>query len=85
MTVHIFLNLQNHPTFHSEERLINVVRERECFVGLSRLLVYACRAGRRGPGVGSAGMATCPGYQTKFSKIFKTLNFPAFNCKKSET
>ena len=30
-----FSNLQNHPTFHSEEKLVNLVRGRECFVGLS--------------------------------------------------
>ena len=28
------------PTFHSEERLVNLVRGRECFAGLSILLVY---------------------------------------------
>ena len=27
--------LHNHPIFHSEERLVNLVRGRECFVGLS--------------------------------------------------
>ena len=37
----MFFNLQNHPTFHSEERLVNLVRGRECFVGLSILLVFA--------------------------------------------
>ena len=40
LTVHIFYNLQNHSTFHSVERLVNLVRRRECFVGLSILLVY---------------------------------------------
>ena len=40
LTVQIFYNLLNHPTFHSEERLINLVRERKCFVGLPLLLVY---------------------------------------------
>ena len=30
-------NLQNHPTVHSEERLVNLVRGREHFVGLSLL------------------------------------------------
>ena len=30
-------NLQNHPTFHSDDRLVNFVREREFFVGLSIL------------------------------------------------
>ena len=40
----IFFNLQNHPTFHSEERLVNLVRGRECFVGLSILLVYTVAA-----------------------------------------
>ena len=34
-------SLQNHPTFHSEEMLVNLARGRECFVGLSILLVYA--------------------------------------------
>ena len=43
LTVRIFYNLQNPPTFHSEERLVNLARGRECFVGLSIytvLLVY---------------------------------------------
>ena len=40
LTVQIFVHLQNHPTFHSEERLVNFVRGRECFVGLFLLLVY---------------------------------------------
>ena len=35
LTVQIFINLQNHPTFHSEERLVILVSGRECFVGLS--------------------------------------------------
>ena len=33
-TVQIWFNLQNPPTFHSEERLANLERVRECFVGL---------------------------------------------------
>ena len=41
MTVQMFYNLQNHPIFHSEERLVNLARRRECLVGLSILLVYA--------------------------------------------
>ena len=32
MTVQVFFNLQNHPTFHSEERVVNFVRGRERFV-----------------------------------------------------
>ena len=40
LTVQIFFNLQNHSTFHSEERLVKLARGRECFVGLSILLVY---------------------------------------------
>ena len=40
MNVQIFLNHQNHPTFHTEERLVNLVKRRECFVGLSIFLVY---------------------------------------------
>ena len=35
LTVHIFCNLQNHPNIHSEDRLVNLARGRECFVGLS--------------------------------------------------
>ena len=31
MSVQIFFILQNHPTFHSVERLVNLVRGRECF------------------------------------------------------
>ena len=38
----IFFDLQNHPTFHSEERLANLVRRRECFVGLSILCLCLC-------------------------------------------
>ena len=30
----MFFNLQNHPTFHSQKWLVNLVRERECVVGL---------------------------------------------------
>ena len=36
-----FFNLQIHPTFHSEEKLVNLERGRVCFVGLSILLVSA--------------------------------------------
>ena len=35
MTAQTYFNLQNPPSFHSEERLVNVVRGREC-----ALLVY---------------------------------------------
>ena len=38
--VQMFTILQNHTTFHSEERLVNFVKGRECFVGLSILLIY---------------------------------------------
>ena len=31
-------NLQNHHTFHSEERLVNLEKGREFFIGLSMLL-----------------------------------------------
>ena len=40
LTVQIFFNLQNHPTFQSKEWLVILVRGRECFVVLSILLVY---------------------------------------------
>ena len=40
LTVDIFFNLQNHPAFHSEERLVNLVRGKECFVSQSILLAY---------------------------------------------
>ena len=40
LTAQIFFNLQNRPSFHSEERLVNLERGRECIVGLSILLVY---------------------------------------------
>ena len=33
--VQIYYNLQNHPTFHSDERMVILVRSREHFVGLS--------------------------------------------------
>ena len=39
----ISFNLQNYPITHSEETLVNLVRGRECFVGLSKLLVYAAQ------------------------------------------
>ena len=42
MTVQIFFNLQKHPTFHSEERLVNFVRGRESFVSLSILHISLC-------------------------------------------
>ena len=38
-----------HPTFHSEERLVNLVRGRECFVGLSMILVYVANLGGAHP------------------------------------
>ena len=41
LTVQIFFNLQNHPIFYSEERLVNLIIRKECFVGLSILLFYA--------------------------------------------
>ena len=34
----------NHPTFHSDERLVNLERGRECFVSLSILFVYGSQA-----------------------------------------
>ena len=37
--LYIFYNLQITPTFHSVERLVNLVGRRECFVGLF-ILVY---------------------------------------------
>ena len=42
LIVQIFYNLQDSPTFLSEERLVNLVRRSECFVGLSIffLVVY---------------------------------------------
>ena len=40
LTVQICYDLQNHPTFNSEEMLANSLRGRECFVGLSLLLSY---------------------------------------------
>ena len=44
-------NLQNHLTFHAWERLVNLEGGRECFVGLSKLLVCAVQA--------EAGYAVC--------------------------
>ena len=40
----IYCTVQNHPTFHLEERLVNLSRGRECFASLSILLVYAMGA-----------------------------------------
>ena len=37
--IQIFVESKNHPTFHSEERLFNLESGRECFVGLSSLLI----------------------------------------------
>ena len=37
----IFYSLQNHPTFHPDESLVNLVKERECFAGLSMLFIFA--------------------------------------------
>ena len=42
LIIQIFYNLQNHPTFRSEERLVNLARGRECFVCLYTLLVKIC-------------------------------------------
>ena len=41
LTAQFVFNLQNHPTFKTEERLVNLVGGRECFVCLSILLVYS--------------------------------------------
>ena len=38
-----FFNLQNSPTFYSEERLVNLARGREFSVGLTIFFVYADR------------------------------------------
>ena len=40
LSVQIFFHLPNHPTFFSEDRLVNLERGREWFVGLSILLIY---------------------------------------------
>ena len=34
-----FLSSTFHPTFHSEERMVNLIIGRECFVGLSIFFV----------------------------------------------
>ena len=41
LTIRFFFILQNHPIFYLEERLVNLVRGRECFAGLSILFIYA--------------------------------------------
>ena len=51
MTKRVFYNLQSPLSFHWEERLVNLVRGRVCFVGLSILIVYVVQAG----GAGSVG------------------------------
>ena len=40
LTVQIVLQYTKHPPFHSEESLVNLERGRDCFVGLSMLIVY---------------------------------------------
>ena len=47
LTEHIFFNLKNHPTYHSEARLVNLftVRARWCFAGVSIFLVFALSVG----------------------------------------
>ena len=47
LTVQIFFNLQNHPSFHSQERLVNLVRRREWFVGLSKVSTFPSLLGIR--------------------------------------
>ena len=42
LTVRIFYNLQNCQSLQSAERLANLVRGTECFVGLSILFVQCC-------------------------------------------
>ena len=46
MAIQIIYNLQNQPTFHSDERLVNSVSGRECVIGLStyNIIVYASKA-----------------------------------------
>ena len=36
-----FQSTKNRPTLHSEKGLVNLERGRQCFIGLSKLLVYA--------------------------------------------
>ena len=36
----VLYNLRNRPTFHAEERLVNLARGRECFVDLSIYIRY---------------------------------------------
>ena len=45
LTEHIFFNLKNHPTYHSEARLVNLLRARWCFAGVSIFLVFALSVG----------------------------------------
>ena len=60
LTIQIFFNLQNHPIFHSKEKLVNIVRGRECFVGLSILLVYDCTSRwSQGPSSGDLLLPGC--------------------------
>ena len=44
LTIRFFFILQNHPIFYLTERLVNLVRGRECFAGLSILFIYAFKA-----------------------------------------
>ena len=38
----VLYNLRNRPTFHAEERLVNLARGRECFVDLSTYVILYC-------------------------------------------
>ena len=59
-----FFNLQNHPTFHPEERLVRLVRGRECFNGLSILFLYG--------GIGDwPGRLAAPGECAAFPRLLR--------------
>ena len=72
-----FFNLQNSPTFYSEERLVNLARGRVCFVFfLSILLVYGVQYLRSGGLTGaklSCGeglCGTCTVLLTRYAILF---------------
>ena len=78
MTVKFLFNLQNPPTFNSEERLVNLVRGRECFVVLSTLVYVVQDVSEQadhgeGPGGVHAGPGEEPTHQVPDGKCCYTI------------
>ena len=60
LTLQIVYNTLNHPFFHSKERMINLARGRECFVGLYLQYYYSSLCVQGVPGSAGGGREQAP-------------------------